>query len=244
MMITRTFLVVLLALSGAAPSSTPWDKAPEQWDQGDAYHILRDSPWTPSEIKLEANGTQRHTGSQTGIVSGPAINDENTNPLRGIDINHDKPLPAVSILWWSSKTVRLAKQRLFQLRHPSGTPHPLRADDLPDYVVAIEGSEQLRILRDAKEDLHDTVFLELPDGLPLDLQAIQFIEGAGEDDARAEFHFARQVESRPLIDPDAERVTFHCKATAKTPRQGEQNDISVRAEFHPNRMRVRNQPDF
>lgn len=244
MIITRILLFVLLALPAAPSGGIPWDKKPEQWDQADAYHILRDSPWTPSEIKLEANSAQRQTDSQTSITSGSPLNAEKANPLRGIDITHDKPLPAVSILWWSSKIVRLAKQRLFQLRNPTAAPQPLRADDLPDFVIAIEGSEQLRILRDAKEDLHDTVFLELPDGLPLDLQSMQFIEGADEDNVRAEFHFARQVDGRPSLDADAERVSFHCRATAKTPRQGEQNVISVRAEFHPNRMRARNQPDM
>jgi len=240
MMLNRILPVVFLVLSAAPSGGIPWDKKPEQWDQADAYHILRDSPWTPSEIKLETNSAQR----ETGAGSSSPLNAERANPLRGIDITHDKPLPPVSILWWSSKIVRLAKQRLSQLRNPSGTPPPLRAEDLSDFVVAIEGSEQLRILRDAKEDLHDTVFLELPDGLPLDLQSMQFIEGAEEDDVRAEFHFAREVDGRPSLESDAERVSFHCRATAKTPRQGEQNVISVRAEFHPNRMRARNLPDF
>lgn len=243
MSITSTLLSLFLALLAAPSSGTPWDKKPEQWDQEDAYHILRDSPWTPSEIKLETNSS-RQGDSNSGIASGSPLDAERANPLRGIDITHDKPLPAVSILWWSSKIVRLAKQRLFQLRNPSGSPQPLRADDLPDIVIAIEGSEQLRILRDAKEDLHDTVFLELPDGLPLDLQSMQFLEGPDEDDVRAEFHFAREVDGRPMLDEYSERVRFHCRATAKTPRQGEQNVISVRAEFHPNRMRARNLPDF
>jgi hypothetical protein len=244
MILTRYLLVVLLALPAAPSGGIPWDKNPEQWDQADAYRILRDSPWTPAEIKLESAYTDRRTDPQSGIVTNSPLNPENTGRARGIEIAHNKELPAVAVLWWSAKIVRLAKQRLFQLRNPSAASQPLRADDLPDLVVAIEGSEQLRILRDAKEDLHDTVFLELPDGLPLDLQSIQFIEGADEDDVRAEFHFARQVDGNPSLDADAERVRFHCKATAKTPRQGEQNVISLRAEFHPNRMRARNQPDF
>jgi len=35
---------------------------------------------------------------------------------------------------------------------------------IADYVVAIEGDEPMRIIRSAKEDLHDTVFLELDNG--------------------------------------------------------------------------------
>ena len=54
---------------------------------------------------------------------------------------------------------------------------PLQVEELPDYVLVIEGSEQLRILDDAKDDLRDTVFLELPNGAILDLASVQFVEG-------------------------------------------------------------------
>jgi len=40
-----------------------------------------------------------------------------------------------------------------------GAQPPLNAKESPDYVIAIEGDEPMRILQNAKEDLHDTVFL-------------------------------------------------------------------------------------
>jgi hypothetical protein len=244
MILTRMLLVVSLALPAAPSGGMPWDKNPEQWNQADTYKILRDSPWTPAEIKLESNYTDRRTDPQSGIVTNSPLNPENTGRARGIEISRDKALPAVAVLWWSAKVVRLAKQRLAQLRNSGAKTEALHADALPDFVVAIEGSEQLRILRDAKEDLHDTVFLELPGGLPLDLQSIKFVEGAEEDDTRVEFHFTREVDGNPSLTADAERVVFHCRATAKTQIHGEPNEISLRAEFRPNKMRAKNDPDF
>jgi hypothetical protein len=244
MTFTRVLLAVLLAVPAAPSGGVPWDKKPEQWDQADAYKILRDSPWTPAEIKLESNYTDRRTDPQSGIITNSPINPENTGRARGIEVSHNKALPAVAVLWWSARVVRLAKQRLAQLRNSGAKTETLRADALPDFVVAIEGSEQLRILRDAKEDLHDTAFLELPDGLPLDLQSIQFVEGTEEDNTRVEFHFAREVNGSPSLSADAERVVFHCRATAKTQIHGEPNEISLRAEFRPNRMRAQSQPDL
>jgi hypothetical protein len=52
---------------------------------------------------------------------------------------------------------------------------------LPDYVLAVEGDEPLRILRDAREDLHDTVFLELENGGVLDLLAVKYVEDGDTD---------------------------------------------------------------
>jgi hypothetical protein len=73
-------------------------------------------------------------------------------------ISRSKPQPKVPVIWWSSKTIRLAQQRLRQLSNPAQTAEPFPAEELPDYVLVIEGSEPLRILQGAKEDLGDTVF--------------------------------------------------------------------------------------
>ena len=98
------------------------------------------------------------------------LNRDLTNPVRGIELSRARVLPPIPVLWWSSNVVRLAQQRLIQLRDSGGPAQPLDAPNLPDYVLAIEGSEPLRILRDPAQDLHDTVFLELPDGVTIDLR--------------------------------------------------------------------------
>jgi hypothetical protein len=127
----------------------------------------------------------------------------------------------------------------------SGQPaEPLRADDLPDYVLVIEGKEPFRILRDAGEDLHDTVFLELPGSATLDLESVRFFDETEQEEARVEFHFPRHLDGRATLDPETERVIFHCKASAKMPRPWHDNTLSLRAEFKPRAMRVRGVPDL
>lgn len=242
-MITRLILVALLALP-ASLGGSPWDKVPAKWDQADVYRILQDSPWSPAGIKLETKFTSRHTDTQTGLVTDAPVNPNNTNLVSGLEISRSKPQPAVPVLWWSSKTIRLAQARLRQLRKSAPPGEPLRADDLPDYILVIEGSEPLRILRDAKEDLHDTVFLELAGGATLDLESVRFFEGTEQEEARVEFHFPKQVDGRATLDPESERVILHCKASAKMPRPGYDNTLSLRAEFRPRAMRARGTPDL
>jgi hypothetical protein len=102
----------------------------------------------------------------------------------------------------------------------------------------------MRILRSAKEDLHDTVFLELDNGFTLDLASVQFLDGADADPIRSEFHFPRQVEGKPAVDPDSEKVVFHLRATAKKELPGREHAISIRVDFHPKDMRAQNLPDL
>lgn len=243
-MISGRVLAFLVSALFALPAGTePWDKPPEQWDLADSYKILRDSPWTPSDTKFEANFTQRHTDKLSGLVTDSPTNTADTPLIRGVEVNRNKPLPPVSILWWSSKTVRLAERRLFELKNsPNAAAIPV--ETLPDYVVAIEGSEPLRIFQDANEDLHETVFLVLDEGLTLDLAQVKFVEATEDTDARVEFHFPREVEGHSAIDPQSEKVEFHCKASAKTPRPGRQNALSMRSQFHPRAMRANGVPDL
>lgn len=243
-MISGRVLAFLVSGLFALPAGTePWDKPPEQWDLADSYKILRDSPWTPSDTKFGANFTQRHTDKLSGLVTDSPTNTADTPLIRGVEVNRNKPLPPVSILWWSSKTVRLAERRLLELKNsPNAAAIPV--ETLPDYVVAIEGSEPLRIFQDANEDLHETVFLVLDEGLTLDLAQVKFVEATQDTDARVEFHFPREVEGHSAIDPQSEKVEFHCKASAKTPRPGRQNALSMRSQFHPRAMRANGVPDL
>jgi len=237
-------LIAAALVFPAIPAGGPWDKVPQEWNLSETYQILRDSPWSPAKVKLDAIYTQRHTDPQTGIVSDSPVNPQDTKPVRGVEISRSKPLPSISVLWWSSRTIRLAKQRLRQLRSQAAPAQLLRADDLPDYVLVIEGSEPLRILRDAREDLHDTVFLELDAGTTVDLANVRFLDANADEDARTEFHFPRQIDGHATLDPNSERVVFHCKASAKNPRPGRQNSLSLRAEFEPRSMRAHGQPDL
>lgn len=242
-MLTQLILVAFLALHASLGGSA-WDKAPAKWNLADVYRILQESPWSPASTKLETEYTSRRIDTLTGLATDAPVNPNNQNQATGVQISRSKPQPAVPVLWWSSKTIRLAQQRLRQLRNPAAAPEPLRVDDLPDYVLAIEGNQPLRILRDAQEDLHDTVFLELPGGATLDLESTRFFDGTAQEEARVEFHFPRQIDGRATLDPDFERIILHCKASAKTPRPGHDNTLSLRAEFKPRTMRVHGTPDL
>lgn len=239
----KAVLVGALTLaSSAIAAGPPWDKPPQDWSQSDSYRILQDSPWSPAKVSLDARYTYRKTDPQTGLVTdNPGIS-PNTNPVRGVEISREKPLPAIPVLWWSSKTVRLARLRLRQLRAPSQPSLPLTVESLPDFVLVIEGREAGRIFLEPAQDLHDTVFLELEGGATVDLKSVEFVEEG--DSPRVEFHFPRSLDARPTIDPNTERAIFHCKASAKIPRPILQNTIALRAEFHPREMRVRGTPDL
>jgi hypothetical protein len=242
-MLTRIILTAALAIPVSSFGTPPWDKAPEKWDRADAYRILQDSPWSPAQVKLDTRSTTRHTDSQTGRVTDNLSGPLDANPVGGLEVSRGKELPPIPVLWWSSRMVRLAQQRILQLRSPASA-RPLDAPNLPDYVLAIEGNEPQRILQDAAEDLHDTVFLELPEGVTLDLESARFVDGTDDQDARTEFHFPREVDGRPTIDPDTEHIIFHCHASAKTSRPNRNSAISLRAEFKPRTMRARNLPDL
>lgn len=244
-MVNGRVVAFLASAVFALPGGTePWDKPPQQWDLADSYKILRDSPWAPSETKFEANFTQRHKDDLTGLVVDSPTNPTDAPLVRGVEVSHDKPLPPLPILWWSSKTVRLAERRLLELKSPRNTPVVTQVEALADYVIAIEGSEPMRIFQDPNEDLHETVFLFLDEGLTLDLTKVTFVEATDDTDARVEFHFLREVEGHPAIDPQSEKIEFHCKASVKTPRPGRENALSIRTQFHPRLMRANGVPDL
>ncbi len=179
------------------------------------------------------------------MVTDAPVRANNASPIPGIQISRSKPQPKVPVIWWSSKTIRLAQQRLRQLSNPALPTEPLRADELPDYVLVIEGSEPLRILQGAKEDLHDTVFLELASGTMLDLESVRFFDGSEQEEPRVEFHFPKQIEGQATLDPESDRiVVFHCKGSAKVPSPGHDNTLALHAEFKPRAMRVHGVPDL
>jgi hypothetical protein len=240
----RVLAVLASALIALRGGTEPWDKPPEQWDLADSYKILRDSPWTPSETKFEANFTQRHTDKLTGLAIDSPTNATDTPVIRGVEVNRNKPLPPLSVLWWSSRTIRLAERRILELKNSRNAPRPAQIETLPDYVIAIEGSEPMRIFQDATEDLHEMVFVVLDEGLTLDLAQAKFVEATDDTDARVEFHFPREIEGHPAVDPQSEKIEFHCKASAKTPRPGRQNAIAIRSQFHPRLMRANGAPDL
>ena len=242
MFLTRIAIASVLAL--ALPSSTPWDKPANQWSAADTIKILEDSPWAPGKVTVEAKFTQKHKDARTGMVSESEANLQNSSKISGVQLSKGGT-PDYYVKWMSAKTMRLALEKMHRMRiNVSGPQPPLEVEPSPDYVIAIEGDEPMRIVREAREDLHDTVFIELDNGFTLDLAGIQYMDGAEADPLRTEFHFPRLVEGNPAIDPDSEKVVFHLRATARKEMPNRQNAIAIRVDFHPKEMRAQNIPDL
>lgn len=107
----------------------------------------------------------------------------------------------------------------------------------------MEGDEPLRILRDAREDLHDTVFLELENGGVLDLMAVRYVDDGDTDVVRTEMHFARLLNGELAIDPESQKVIFHCRAKAKKEMRSRQRAV-VSRRILPRLMKARGRPDL
>src|ERR1051326_2749669 len=111
----RVFIFFLLVFATAA-AGLPWDKAPEQWTLSDVFRILQNSPWSPAKFSLESNFTQGRTDSQPALNAHPQVNTRNTAVVPGITLTRGHPLPAVTVLWWSAKTIRLAEAKRVEAR--------------------------------------------------------------------------------------------------------------------------------
>jgi hypothetical protein len=242
MFLARTTLATFLALSFA--SNAPWDKPADQWSAADTNKILEDSPWAPGKVAIETKYSQKYTDNVTHLVSDSPVNSQTSSVVPNMQISKGGT-PSYYVKWTSAKTMRLALEKMHRMRiNVTGTMPPLRVEESPDYVIAIEGDEPMRILRDAKEDLHDTVFVELDNGFTLDLAKMEYIDGSEADPLRTEFHFPRLIDGKPAIDPDTEKVVFHLRATAKKEMPNRNNTIAIRVDFHPKEMRAQNVPDL
>ena len=242
-MFRRVFFAVFFCSLPALAAALPWDKPPEQWTEADIFRILRDSPWSPAKFSLESDYRQRRIDPQSGAVTDSPSQVQGAVML-GIVVSRDHPLPAVTVLWWSSRMIRLAESKLLLTRPAAAAREKIDTAESPDYVLAVEGDEPLRILRGAQGDLHDSVFLELENGGSLDFTSVNYVDETDAETLRSEFHFPRLVNGIPAIDPDSERVIFHCRASAKKEIPGRSNSLSFRVEFSPRAMKAQGRPDL
>jgi len=242
-MLRRLLFLAVLFVSVTLAANAPWEKPPEQWTQADVFRILRDSPWSPAKFAIESDYKQRYTDPQSRAAVDSPVQAQGA-VVRGITVSRAHPLPAVTVLWWSSRTIRLAENRLLESRSGAAAKEKIDIGDATDHVLAVEGEEPLRILREAREDLHDTVFVELENGGTLDFTTVKFVDNTDTETLRTEFHFPRLLNGEPAIDPESERVVFHCRASAKKEIPGRRNSLSFRVEFSPRAMKVRGKPDL
>jgi hypothetical protein len=243
----RLLALLLSVLLLPAPSFADdvWDKPPAKWSLKDAYRILEDSPWSPAKSKLEVGfSNSRPIDPLTTAPATPSETAAQRGGQMSVDLSRGTPQSPVTILWWSSRTVRIAQQRLRQLLDKSALQTPPQADALPDIIIHVEGGEAFRILRDAGDDLRESSYLDIGDGSELDPASIEFHEKDSSGDAYVAFHFPRELSRNPTVTPDMDTVIFRCKATAKKPAPNRPNQLSIRAVFEPVKMRVVDHPDF
>ena len=242
-MFRRIFFTAVFCTSIALAAGVPWDKPSDQWTQSDIFRILRDSPWSPGKFSIESDYRQGRTDPQAGVATSSPSNVQGA-VVRSVMVTRGHPLPAVTVLWWSSRTMRLAQNKRLASRAGSDAGRSkIDTAETSDYILAVLGDEPLRILQDAKGDLRDSVFLELENGGTLDFTSIKFVDDVDAETMRTEFHFPRALDGEPAIDPESQRVIFHCRAIAKkeTP---DRKSLSFRMEFSPRAMKVRGQPDL
>src|SRR5215472_17102802 len=110
-MLRRLFLAAFFSCLVALAAPLPWDKPPEQWSEADVFRILRDSPWSPAKFSLESDYRHRRIGPQSGTATDSPSQVQG-DVVRGIVVSRGHPLPAVTVLWWSSRTIRLAESKL------------------------------------------------------------------------------------------------------------------------------------
>jgi len=239
------FLFSLALLFPAALlAGEPWNEKPGQWSLADVAQILTHSPWSPAKDRVDITLLNRRLDPLTQLPTMMPTAPREGGLVARAEVRPGTPLPAVSVLWWSSKTVRLAQLRRSQLKTNSSKDTALRVEELEHIVIAVEGGEPLRILRDAVENIRETCYLELPRGMAVDALDIQFVESNRAGEEFAAFHFPRTFNGESAVDPNAEQITFRCKATAKTERAGRPNTLSIRAAFEPRKMRVNGLPDL
>lgn len=234
----------MLLLPAALLAGEPWNEKPGQWGLADVAQILTNSPWSPAKNRVDITLLNRRLDPLTNLPTNLPTAPREDGLVARAGVHQGTPMPAVSVLWWSSKTVRLAQLRRSHLKTNSSKDTALRVEELEHIVIAVEGSEPLRILRDAVENIRETCYLELPRGIAVDALDVQFVESdrAGEDFTA--FHFPRVFNGGPAVDPNAEQITFRCKATVKRERPGRPNTLSIRAAFEPRKMRVNGLPDL
>lgn len=67
-------------------------------------------------LSLQSNYTQRTTNSQSGVIGDSQINGRNTAVVPGVSLSRGHALPPVTLLWWSSKTIRRAERKRLEAR--------------------------------------------------------------------------------------------------------------------------------
>jgi hypothetical protein len=238
--------VATAILFGSAVLAGQTSKPSQKWSYEDAYRILTDSPWAPAKgaVQVEFGSETKYLDPYSGIRTTEYSNRRSDALTAKINPKGSTPLPAISVLWWSSKTIRLAQMRVDQFRGKLAKDAPLQVERLEQITIVVEGSESLRILRDAGPGLKESVYIELPGSATLEPVEIKFHEGENAGEDYVAFEFLRERNGEPTIPENTPSVIFYCKAESQKPEPGRSNSLALHVTFRPVEMRANGQPDL
>lgn len=238
------FAAVTALCAGFAVAQS--SKPPEKWSYEEAYRLLTDSPWAPAHTGIDVRFGHEtiYRDNYAGVRTREVTPNRQETLGARVTPGRSASLPSISVLWWSSRTVRLAEQRVAQFRKRLPADHKPEAAPLEHLIIAVDGSEPLRILRDAGTSLKDSVYLELPGGRALEPLQIRFVEGQRAGDDRVFFHFPRAIAGEPTVTNNTVSAVFVCKAASEKPVPGQMNSLALRVQFQPTKMSWAGQPDL
>lgn len=191
-------LVTVVLSAALLWAGDPWkDKPYKEWTRGEAEKVLQESPWAH---------TVRAFGRPQSLRPVP-------------DLPEAKSL---TVLWWSSVTVRQAIVRQQELRGARDQQQAGRflSRQPEDYVIAVyrpdvirlytQGSlRQLAMLEEfTEEELNKSAYLKMKTGKKqVSPVRVRYIR-EGPNLMQVEVYFPRQLEGAPVIGVDETEVEF------------------------------------
>jgi hypothetical protein len=250
----RNVLIACLSiflLAAAAAADEPWlDKSYRSWNQKDVHKILNDSPWAQN-VQAMAPWLRRTTVAQfprrrpgdtaPGETDYPTDVASDASQPYGLPPGAaiaNAPHATFLIRWGSAKTVRAAEAREAILR---GRMQPGEADE----TLKQEPSEyELVLVVNPSIGLPEHDEFKLQEGARLrgtstkeDVLATRAKIEESPDGKSIEVHFyfpKRTSAGNPSLSPDETEVEFECSVGGS----------SIRATFHPQKMRTEAGPDL
>lgn len=234
------FVAMLLVCALCVFAGDPWDdKEPKSWSEKDVDKILYSSPWgkkVPTKVEEVKSEDKRNEVRSTQTFERGA--------RRETDI--------VVAWWWSSKTVRRAFLRLYELK--GGQVDPAQAREFAETdiepTVSLMGSDKgsATLLamwgKLSPEDLKQNAWLDLgrfkEPIYPTDVRIVEDSKGNAE---RILFVFPETVGDQPVVTADDKRILFRWRLPKKKDQKPEDSE-RYEASFEPKKMQVQKAADF
>lgn len=189
-------LVVPLLVAVLLWAGEPWkDKPYTEWTQQEAQEILLRSPWA-RQLWIQSSGTEPF--HDHGGPGRPPI---------------EFPVPDMFVVQWASAlTIRQATFRLAQLqgREEQQEAMQVLSSSPAEHKVRVSGPF-MRILRGVSEaDVQQSAYLKLKHSKEKVAASSAHFVKVNSQPIGVEFAFPRQVDGKPSIPLDEQKLTFFC----------------------------------